>query len=210
MSGPENFKTSKPLIRICRQNDDAPILEYGWELVRIEPESGNAVAERDNKRIVCLKKEFEICNFPGSDTVWEIIDKEPEDEDIACAKKSWAKLDLGGTISALIRHTRKADPTLADIQTIDDLRKKIENAESACFRSMDILRMELKRAKNEYDRCPNNTLFMGDQKDSLLARWRDLEDKYNTRRYQYEKIIPYWHRLLTALASLDKTFKNTK
>ena len=56
MSGPENVQNTKPSIRICRPNDDAPILECGWEFVRTEPESGNIVAERDGKRNNLFKK----------------------------------------------------------------------------------------------------------------------------------------------------------
>jgi hypothetical protein len=178
-----NAKRPGTLIRVCRKSADAPVLECDWELVRIEPDSGNVVAERNGKRIVCLRGEFDKLNFPGSDEVWKLLASEPGDDDLRAAGQTWAKLDLEGVGAALIRHARNLDP---------------------------VLQIEVKRAKQEYDRCGTATPFLCDQKDNLLSRWRHLEDQYAARKYRCEKLLPAWRRLIAALESLDAAVKRMK
>ena len=110
--------------------------------------------------------------------------------------QAWAKLDLRGVISALIRYARKLDPAFGGIQTTADLVEKIDETENICKRSMDLLRLEIKRALNEHERFAARTALEYDEKDSLLSRLRDLENKYATQAYRCESQLPAWRRLL--------------
>ena len=97
--------------------------------------------------IICSKKEFDTFNFPGSDIVWEIINNEPDNDDLVAAKKSWSKQNLDGTATALIHHAQKYDPALAGIQTAGDLSNKTKDVENACARSMDVLSPRTKKSQ---------------------------------------------------------------
>jgi len=193
-------------VRVRRERAGEPEIEDGWTLIRIEPESGNVVCEREEKRIVCRRDEFEKLNFPGSDDVWCFV-ADPNENDLKNARQNWAKLDLFAAASALLRHARTLDPAFAGIQTIGDLDKKINEINDVCRRGMDVLRLEIKRAKNEYDRFNAQNPLETDKKDSLLSRLRDLEDRYATCAYRHATLLPAWQRLCSGLAQLEATAK---
>lgn len=198
-------KTPGGMIRICRKNGDATVIECDWTLARIEPETGNAIAERDGKRITCPRNDFESLNFPGSDEVWNVISADHRDGDLEEAESRWAAFDLPGVKSALLNHARKLNPAFAGIQTVSDLHSKIENAERTLLHQADVLRLEARRAHNEYNRCSGRTGFDNDQKDTLLSRWRDIEDRLATRRYCCDKLLPLWKKMADVLDLLEAT-----
>jgi len=200
-------RASAALVHVCRKENGEPKLEHDWKLVRIEPETGNAVCERNGARIVLERSEFEKLNFPGADYIWETISKAQDDADLKTAQETWAKLDLGGVVSAFLRYARRLDPAFAGIQTLTDLKEKTEETQNACIRSMFILSQDVKRVKIEYNRCPARTAFECDQKDDLLARWRHLEDQYDARKYRCETLIPAWRKLIVAIENMDNAAK---
>lgn len=199
-------QTTGGIIRVRRDHADPMEIEHGWSLIRIEPESGRVVCERDGKRILCDRREFELLNFPGSDDVWDII-FETDDNDLKKAKAAWANLDLYSAASALLRHARTLDPIFDGIQITSDLNEKISETESVCKRSMDILRLELERARLEYDRFAANTKLAHREKDRLLATMQAIEDKYAAYAYRLKIQLPAWRRLGAAIEQLSATAK---
>jgi len=207
MPAGNSVKPAGGTVRIRRERAGAGALESDWTLVRIEPESGNVVCERGDRRIVCRRSEFEALNFPGSDDVWMII-SDHDDDDLAQAKDAWSKLDLRGASASLIKFARKLDPEFSGVQTAFDLAEKIRAIESVCKRSMDLLRLEIKKARLEHERFAARTALENDRRDDLLARVRELEDKYAARAYRYGTRLPEWRRLLSAIESMDAKSKN--
>jgi hypothetical protein len=203
MNAPKNVKPNGSPVRVGRGSAGARELECGWSLIRVEPESGNVICGRGRGRVNCPRREFELLNFPGSDDMWNII-ADHKDDDLRKAKEAWTELDLLGVVSALIHYVRKLDPAFSGVQTIADLTEKIREIESVCKRSMDLLRLEIKRTQKEYDRFAARTELGRDKKDDLLARVSDLENEYAARAYRYETQLPAWRRLASAIQSTDK------
>ena len=210
MPAPQNAESSNKPVRVCRTLGGKQVIEGDWKLSRIEPESGNAIVERGGKTLAVDRNIYEKLNFPGSDKVWGVLSVPHEEADLAAARKSWTQLDLAGVMAALVRHARDLDPVLIGVQTVADLEKKIEEIADTCIRSMDILRLEVRRVEDEYNRCPSRTSFDNDQKDTLLARFQHLEDQFSTRKYRCETLVPEWQRLVTAIRSLEAAQKNSK
>jgi hypothetical protein len=203
-------KTPGSTIRVRRIDGETPVMEYGWTLQRFEPDSGNVIAEKDGMRITCAREDFELLNFPGSDDIWEIISCENPNDDLKKAGESWKKLDLPGVLGALLRHARGMDPSFSGVQTVSDLRQKIDDARRTFSHQMDVLRLEARRAEEEYNRCPARTAFDNDQKDTLLSRWRGLEDRYSSRKYCCEKLLPIWQKMASALEHIDAIIAKTR
>jgi hypothetical protein len=203
MSESPSVNNNGNTVRVLARDQEPSLIESDWVLVRFEPDSGNLVAEKNGKRIVCPRTEYECLNFPGSDEVWHIITENNTDPDLAKACSLWAKLDLTGLTRALIAHTRTLDPAFRGVQTLSDLSEKIHELHGSCQGSMEVLRLEMKRAEAEYNRCPNRTSFESDQKDNLLEHWHNLQNRYAARLYQHEKLIPAWDRLIAALENLN-------
>jgi hypothetical protein len=201
MSDANGAKPIGATVRVRRERNGSPQIESGWSLIRVEPESGNTVCQLGRQRIVSLRREFELLNFPGSDDLWGILSDEKGDELIK-VKTSWAKLDLPGAVGGLLKYARTLDPELSGVQTVADIVQKLNEIESVCKRSMDLLRLEIKRAQSEYDRFVAQTALEYDKKDSLLARVREAENKYAARAYRYETQLPAWRRLVAVVQSM--------
>jgi hypothetical protein len=207
MPDPAAAKTTERIVRVRREGDGATALEYGWALIRLEPESGNAVCEHGEQRIVCPRQEFSLLNFPGSDDLWTIVSA--PDDDLKKAMDAWAKLDLQSVSVALIKYARTLDPIFTGAQTAADIAQKTAEIETLCRHSMDLLHLEIKRARNEYDRFVARTAWENDEKDHLLSKVRGLEDKCAARAYRYENQLPIWRRLCATLEAVDAARRNT-
>ncbi len=206
----ESSDAKKPgdLIRVIRREKGSAAIEGGWALIRFEPESGNAIAEKDGKRISSPRKEFEKLNFSGSNGLWEIIGEDPGDPDLEEAEKAWAALDLAGAKKALMRRVRGLDPGLSGVQTLSDFSAKVRAMRDSCLSSMELLRIEIKRAEAEYNRAPVGTAFLNDQKDTLLGRLRGLEDRYAARAHLRDKIMPILCAFSDALRGLEEAMRS--
>ena len=188
-------------VRITRNGSD-PAIEDGWVLVRFEPGSGNAVAEKDGKRVITERAAFDALNFPGSDELWEMLSAPELDAELLPVKAAWSKADLPGVVSALVKYARTLDPAFAGVQTASDMIEKAKEHEDSCQSSLEILRLDAARAKREYDQYPARTALENDHKDNLLTRWRNLDDQYAAHRYQCDRLIPAWRRTSSALKAL--------
>ena len=207
MPEPTNDKTALTQVRIARERDGAKELEDGWTLVRLEADSGNAVCERNGMRVNCDRREFELLNFPGSDDIWMMISDPTDDDDLQKVRRAWVELDLRSVATAVLRHVSRLDPALCGIQTIADLDEKVGEIEAICKRSMDIARIEVKRAQSEYERCPTGTTFDRDKKEFLLERVHDRENRYTALVYRAETQLPVWKKLVFALKNIDSLAK---
>jgi len=74
---------------------------------------------------------------------------------------------------------------------------------------MDIARIEVKRAQNEYERCPLKTTFDRDRKENLLDCVRDRENRYAALAYRYEDPIADWQKLVSAIKTSTPSIKNS-
>jgi hypothetical protein len=200
-------KPTEHLVRVVRERDGAPALECGWALIRLEPESGNAVCEHGEQRIICPHQEFSSLNFPGSDDLWTIVSA--PDDCLAKARDAWTKLDLQSVMNALVKYARTLDPVFSGAQTAADIVQKTAEAETLCRHSMDILHLEIKRARGEYNRFVARTAWENDEKDHLLSKVRGLEDKCAARAYRCENQLPIWRRLCAALEAVEAARRAT-
>lgn len=202
MCGQLDAKIPLRQVRVRRATVDETAIESGWQLVRFEPESGNAVCERNEARMICPRDEFESLNFPGSDEVWSLI-HEADDRDLQKACVAWAKLDLRGTALALLQYTRKLDPAFHDVQLLSDLDKKILKVDDICRKTLDLLRVETKRKRDEYERQTASNASEIDKKDELLLDLRNLEDRSAAQDYRHDVQLPAWRRLASAIRTLN-------
>jgi hypothetical protein len=207
MAAPVSGKKPGDIVRILRRKGNDAEIENGWAVVRFEPDSGDLVAEKEGTRSVSKREEYLKLNFPGSAAVWDFIASDASDADLLKARESWAKLDLRGTMRRLLDHARTLDPRLAGIQTAEDFHSKIRSLKDACLSSMEVLRLESKRAEAEYNRAPNSTSFESDRKDNLLDRWRGIKDRLSAREHLAKEIMPIMCGLADALTSLDEASK---
>jgi hypothetical protein len=210
MAESSTAKKTGDLVRVLRQANKEDAIENDWSFVRFEPDSGNLIAEKNGKRINCPRKEYDCLNFPGSGNVWQIASADPADPDLAKALAAWAKLDIPGVIRALLSHARTLDPGLIGIQTIADLTVKVREIRDACLSSIEILRLDMKRAEAEYNRAPIGTSLENDQKDNLLERWRSLQDRHAARVHLHDKMLPVICGLVAALQSLEAAAKSPR
>jgi len=194
-------------VRVRRKAGGTAAIEDGWRFVRFEPDSGNLVAEKDGKRVVCARGECEKLNYPGSGEMWELLCSQPDDENLREAGCAWAELDLSKTASRLLEYGRALDPSFASCQTAIDFSGKVRALAESCDSSIAVLRMDMKRAEAEYNRCPVGTAFDNDRKDDLLDRWRDLQARYAAKAYCRDKLIPACCRVSACLESLDAARK---
>jgi hypothetical protein len=194
-------------VRLLRGAGEDAAIEDDWLLIRFEPDSGNLVAEKDGKRITRPRDEYEKLNFPGSDDIWEILSGNDE-EDLNKAKSAWAGLDLAKTSSGLLGYGRTLDSAFAGCQTAADFQAKVRSLADSCASAVNLLRIELKRAEAEYDRCPTGTSFENDRKDHLLSRLRDVQERYSTRLYGRDTLLPAWRRVADCLESLKAAQEN--
>jgi len=206
MCGRSNAKIPLRQVRIIRDATGGRMIEPGWSLVRLEPESGNAVCERGGKRVVCPQREFEALNFPGSDEAWSFIAGAADDE-LKKAGAAWAELDLHGAASALLHYARELDPAFRGIQIISDMEEKIGKIDDLCKKTLDLLRVETKRKRDEYERQTASNLSAIDKKDETLLDLRDLEDRYAAQAYRHDVQLPEWRRLASAIRSFDAIAK---
>ncbi len=204
MPGSSKAKQPGDPARVKRPGVNGGAVENDWTLVRFEPRSGNAVAEKAGKRVIVPQAEFAALNFPGSDLLWNLVEAADLEECLAQAKTAWLNADLPGVFSSLMKHAREMDPAFAGVQTLDDLVKKAQAEEDACRSSLEVLRIDVTRSEREYNQYLARTPLENDTKDNLLARWRSLEDQYAARKHQCEKLIPAWHRVAAALQALVK------
>jgi hypothetical protein len=186
-------------------------IEHDWKLVRFEPETGNAICEKDNKRVSCRRGDFEILNFPCSDALWETIQKDKsESDDLVSALRAWEKLDLSGLRRHFLHYAASLDPSLNGTATFDDLKRLTKQISDRCRRGLELLKIDVKKAEREYSAFPARTALEYDAKDNLLAHWRDMENKYAAKKYRAECLIPALCRLSDALACLIQTEEQAK
>jgi hypothetical protein len=190
-------------VLLRRKSGDSSTIEEDWRFVRFEPDSGDLIAEKEGKRVVCSRGECEALNFPGSGDVWQLICSEPDDQNLQGARCAWAELNLSKLVTCLLRHGRALDPALESCQTPTEFAEKVNAIAEVCENSLALLRLELKRAEAEYNRCPTETSFQNDQKDDLLDRWRGLQDRFAARAYRRNKLIPAWQRLAACLEAVQ-------
>jgi hypothetical protein len=206
MSARAGIKTTSETVLIRRGSAGAKELECGWSLIRIEPESGNAICERAERRIICPRREFELLNFPGSDEAWDVIINEPDDE-LKKAGRAWAALDLRGAVSSLIRYASRLDPAFNGVQIPSDLTERIDVIDKICKKTTDLLRVEAGRKRDEYERRIAQNGSATGKNDDLLSELRDLEDRYATQAYRLNTQLPAWRRLDAAIHSMDAVLK---
>jgi hypothetical protein len=187
-------KTGDP-VRVLRKTEGEPAIEDDWLFVRFEPDSGDLIAEKDGKRIVCPREEFENLNFPGSSGLWETVSENGDEEALNEARRAWASLDLAKTASCLLKYCRTVDPAFTGCQTAAEFAAKARSSADSCANALVLLRIELKRAEAEYNRCPNETSFQNDQKDT-------------TRLYCHDKLVPAWCHLAACLESIEAARKS--
>jgi hypothetical protein len=206
MCGRLDVKTPRRAVRIRRESAGGKSLEAGWSLVRFEPESGNAVCERGAVRVICPRREFEALNFPGSDAAWSMI-ADASDGELMKAGAAWAELDLHGTATALLRYARELDPAFRSIQILSDLDAKIIKIDEVCQKTLDLLRVETKRKRDEYERQTAANASGAEEKDELLIEVRDLEDRYAAQAYRHDVQLPEWRRLALTISNLEAAAK---
>jgi len=206
MCGRLDVKTPRRPVMIRRESSGKNRLESGWSLVRFEPESGNAVCERGTAHVICPRREFEALNFPGSDEAWNMISGASDDE-LQKAAAAWAELDLHGAAAALLHYARTLDPAFRGIQILADLDEKISKIDGVCQKTLDLLRVETKRKRDEYERKTAANASEIEKKDELLIEVRDLEDRYAAQAYRHDVQLPEWRRLAAAIRSLDAADK---
>ena len=206
MSAHAGIKTIGQTVLIRRGPLGAKELECGWSLVRIEPESGNAICARAERRLVCPRREFELLNFPGSDEAWSVIINDP-DRELKKAGQAWAALDLRGAISSLIRYASRLDPAFNGVQIPSDLTEKIDAINNICKKTTDLLRVEVGRKRDEYERQVAQNGSRTEKNDNLLSELRDLEDRYATQAYRLNTQLPAWRRLDAAIHGMDAALK---
>jgi hypothetical protein len=182
---------------IRRESSGKNRLESGWSLVRFEPESGNAVCERGTAHVICPRREFEA---------WNMISGASDDE-LQKAAAAWAELDLHGAAAALLHYARELDPAFRGIQILADLDEKISKIDGVCQKTLDLLRVETKRKRDEYERKTAANASEIEKKDELLIEVRDLEDRYAAQAYRHDVQLPEWRRLAAAIRSLDAADK---
>lgn len=190
--------------RALRANENSQSeIDCDWTIVRFEPNSGNAVLEKDGKRIISLPDEFSTLNFSGSDQLWSLLEN-AEDELLEQAKAHWTKLDLARTYSALIQYARTLDPAFSGTQTLGDLEAKIEEIENKNQSSLELLEIECRRAQKEHE-----TAGTPAEESALLAKWNEAESRIASHRYHRNHLFPSWHKVTAVLGSL-KNASNSK
>ncbi len=194
-------------VRVRRKDGETFLLENDWTFVRFEPDSGNMVAEKGGKRVICARGECLLLNFPASDTLWSLIVSEPEDDNLRAAEQAWAKLDLPKAVSCLLAYGRTLDPSFRGIQTGGDFASKTRSLAESCESALTLLKMEMKRAETEYNRCPVGTAFDNDRKDELLDAWRDLQAKYAAKAYCRDRLLPACRDLIACLKGIEEAKK---
>jgi len=195
-------------VRVRRTADMNALIEDDWKLIRFEPDSGNLIAEKNGKRVVCSRGECETLNFPGSDEVWGLLNSEPDDKNLCEARCAWTELNLCKTASCLLEYGRALDPALASCQTCADFASKVRSITEACESALVVLRMDIKRAEAEYKRCPAGSSFNNDLKDDCLSRWRYLQEKYAAKAHCRDNLIPACGRLAKCLDNLEAARKS--
>jgi hypothetical protein len=183
-------------------------IEDDWQLVRFEPETGNAVLERAGARVSVGRDNFLRYNFPGSDDVYFALRRiAPRDEAAATALGSWANNDLAAVRRSLKDLIARSAPAFAGIQTVSDLAKKLVEREETVDRALAILKLDIARAEREYARFSGRTALENDEKDNLLLRLRNFEDQYATKLFEKTNLIPAWQEMFRALSALEEKLK---
>ena len=179
-------------------------IDDDWQLIRYEPDSGNAVLERGGKRVNAPRENFLLFNFPGSDDLYcclrRLSSRDPAAEN---ALKAWTASDLKTVRRDLIDIVGRSAPSFLGVQTASDFSKKLVEREEAVDQAMSILKLEIKRSKQEYDRLDARTSFENDKKDNLLLRFRNFDDQYATKCFEKTNLIPAWQELFRALSALE-------
>ena len=189
--------------RVRQEDSGKTFFENDWTIVRFEPNSGNAVLEKDSKRITVPRAEFEIFNFKGSDDLWQALTADYKDGERERALAAWLGMDTFGVRRALVAYARTLDPSFAGVQTVADLAEKIRMREDAIKSSLSILRMDVARAEREYNRFEARTAFENDRKDALLTKVRNLQDQCDAKNYENDTLLPIWQKVLAALNGIE-------
>ncbi len=183
----ESSSVKKPgdLIRALVRAGRGKRIDEGWKIVRFEPGSGNAVAEKSRQRIICPRGELCALNFGGSDALWSLIGSE-EHESLAAASAAWAILDLSDAGAHLLRYCRSLDPEFAGIETVSDLEGKIRAIENHCRSALSLLEIERRRIADGHEEAVR------------------LANRIMALRYHLDELIPLWRGIHAGLAGLDR------
>jgi hypothetical protein len=182
----------------------ATAMEDDWRLVRYEPDSGNAVLERQGTRVNAARDNFLLFNFPGSDDLYSCLRRTyARDPAAENALGAWTSGDLKTVRRDLIDIINRNAPDFLGVQNASDFSKKLVEREEAVDRGMSILKIEIGRSKQEYDRFDARTSFENDEKDNLLLRFRNFEDQYSTKLFEKNILFPIWQELFRALSALE-------
>jgi hypothetical protein len=189
-------------VRLLAPN--AAEIEDNWQLVRYEPDSGNAILEREGTRVNVTRENFLLLNFPGSDDLYACLRRTyARDPAAENAIKAWASNDLKTVRRDLIDIINRNATDFLGVQNASDFSKKLVEREEAVDRGISILKLEIGRSKQEYDRFDARTSFERDKKDNLLLRFRNFEDQYSTKLFEKNILFPVWQELFRALSALE-------
>jgi hypothetical protein len=179
-------------------------LEDDWRLVRYEPDSGNAILERQGTRVNVTRKDFLLLNFPGSDDLYSCLRRTyARDPAAENALKAWINDDLKTVRRDLIDIINRNAPDFLGVQTASDFSKKLVEREENVEQAINILKLDIGRSRHEYDRFDARTSFENDEKDNLLLRFRNFEDQYSTKLFEKNILFPIWQELFRALSALE-------
>ena len=194
---------------LVRRKGETPALEGGWRFVRFEPDSGNLIAEKGGKRVACARSECRLLNFPGSGAVWDLIESEPDDDNLRAARSAWTELDLSRASSRLLEYGRSLDPSFGGAQTAADYAAKTLSLAESCESALTVLNTDLKRAEAEYGRCPAGTSSEKERKSELLDRWQGLQAEYAAKAHRRDRLLPACRNLMRCLESIEAARKSS-
>jgi hypothetical protein len=198
------MKEKIPSDRVRYLAPGATTIEDDWRLVRYEPDSGNAILERNGGRVNAARENFLLFNFPGSDDLYSCLRRAyARDPAAAKAMNAWVSGDLKTVRRDLIDIIDRNAPDFLGIQTASDFSKKLVEREEAVDQAISILKLDIGRSKQEYDRFDARTSFEKDKKDNFLLRLRNFEDQYATKLFEKNSLIPVWQELFCALSALE-------
>jgi hypothetical protein len=183
-------------------------IEDDWQLVRFEPDSGNAILERNGARVSVPRENFLLFNFPGSDDVYFSLRRAAaHDPAGAAALAAWSANDLKTVRRTIVDIIDRSASSFLGIQTASDFSKKLVERDEAVSRAISILKLDIGRAEREYNRFSGRTQMENDEKDNLLLRLRNYEDQYATKLFEKTNLIPVWQELFRALSALEVKLK---
>ncbi len=206
---PTEMREKIPGDRVRYLPPDGTEIENNWKLIRYEPDSGNAILERNATRVNVPRENFLLLNFPGSDDLYLCLQSSIARDPMATsAINAWKNNDLKTVKRNLTDIISRNAPAFLGIQTASDLSQKLVEREEAIDNSMRILKLDIGRAEQEYNRFEAKTNFERDKKDNLLMRLRNFQDQYATKLFEKNNLVPIWQELFRALSAIEFKLRN--